>query len=305
MSNSLLEQAPPDESPISRGSKKRKWQRIVMFLFVALLSTYVTFAPGVMPLYSAMLFHPFAYPRGHYDQENIDSITRQEVYFAGPHGTRLNGWFFHVPGATKTILFHHGQGGNLTHCLTWARKFVRDGASFFIYDYEGYGLSDGVPTRPGIVEDGESALRYLTGTCQIPEENIVDCGFSLGTGVASALASHHNFAGVILIAPYTTLKQAALDLMPLLAIYPQPFWPESKLGSLDYVAGKHPPLLIIHGDCDTKINVLHSELLFKHASPAKTFIRVSNYGHDTLNKAELQPQIKAYLQSLEKDSATR
>ncbi|HEY9730371.1 MAG TPA: alpha/beta hydrolase [Drouetiella sp.] len=300
MSNSLLEEAPPDESPVALGSGKRKWKRIIMFLVAGCLAIYVTFAPGVMPLYSTVLFNPFSYPRGHYDQVSINAITRQQVYFAGPHGTRLNGWFFHVPGATKTILFHHGQGGNLTHCLGWARKFIADGASFFIYDYEGYGLSNGVPTRSGIIEDGEAAFKYLTESRHVPAANIVDCGFSLGTGVASALAADHDFAGVILIAPYTTLKQAALDLMPMLAVYPPPFWPETKLGSWDYVAGKHPPLLIIHGDRDAKINVLHSDLLFKHATATKTFVRVSNYGHGDLHKAEMQSQIREYLQSLEK-----
>lgn len=305
LSNSLLDHAPPEETPIALGSSNRKWKRIVMFVFMAVVSVYFTCAPSVMPLYSTMLFNPFKYPRGHYDEETIGPIKREEVFFAGPHGTRLHGWFFRVPGATKTVLFHHGQGGNLTHCLTWARKFVRDGASFFIYDFEGYGLSEGSPSRSGIVDDGEAAYAYLTGVRHIPSESIIDCGFSLGTGVASALATEHKFAGIILIAPYTTLKQAALDMLPFLNMYPPVLWPETRLGSWDMVAGAHPPLLIIHGERDNKINVLHSDLLYKHARAPKAFIRVSDHGHDDLHKAEMQADIKHFLDSIEASTATR
>jgi fermentation-respiration switch protein FrsA (DUF1100 family) len=287
-----------EQTPVILGSKKRRWKRITMFSVVACASVYITLAPAVMPLYSTMIFNPFKYPRGHYDQEEIGAVRREEVFFAGPNGTKLNGWYFQVPGATKTILFHHGQGGNLTHCLGWAKKFVRAGASFFIYDFEGYGRSDGTPTRSGIVDDGQAAYEYLTKVRQVPTESIVDCGFSLGTGVASALAAEHKFAGVILIAPYITLKQAALDMIPFLQIYPPPLWPESKLGSWDYVGSAHPPLLIIHGDRDKRISVAHSDLLFKHATDPKTFIRVANHGHDDLHKAEMQAGIVSFLRSL-------
>ncbi len=286
------------DSPVALGSKKRTWKRVIMFSVIAVASVYITLAPAVMPLYSTMLFHPFKYPLGHYDQEELCGIRRQEVYFAGPHGTKLSGWFFQVPGATKTVLFHHGQGGNLTHCLTWGRKFVQAGASFFIYDFEGYGRSEGTPTRSGIVEDGVAAYEYLTNVRKIPTENIVDCGFSLGSGVASSLATSHKFAGVILIAPYITLKRAALDIIPFLQAYPPPLWPESQLGSWDYVAGNHPPLLLIHGARDNKISVLHSDELFKHATDSKTFVRVADRGHDDLHKAEMQPAIVTFLQSL-------
>lgn len=299
MSNSrLLDETPLDETPVALGSKKRKLKRIVMFCVVACIAVYVTLAPAVMPLYSTMLFNPFKYPRGHYDQQTIGAITREEVFFDGPRGTKLSGWYFKVPGATKTILFHHGQGGNLTHCLTWARKFVRAGASFFIYDFEGYGRSDGTPTRSGIVDDGEAAYKYLTEVQKVPTETIVDCGFSLGSGVASALASEHKFCGVILIAPYITLKQAALDMIPALQIYPPVLWPETKLGSLSYVEGPHPPLLIIHGERDSKISIVHSDLLYKQATLPKTFIRIADHGHDDLHKAEIQPGIVSFLQSL-------
>lgn len=269
-----------------------------MFVLVALSSTYITFAPAVMPLYSTLIFHPFIYPHGHYDEDTIDGIRREEVTFAGPHGTKLNGWYFKVPGAKKTILFHHGQGGNLTHCLHWARKFVRTGVSFFIYDYEGYGKSTGTPTRDGIVDDAESAYNFVVQDLKVPPESVVDCGFSLGTGVASAIAAKHYFAGVILLAPYMTLKQAALDMMPFLNAYPPVLWPQSNLGSWEYVASPHPPLLIIHGVKDNRIAVLHSDLLFKRATDPKTYIKVPEAGHDSLSRADLQDGINKFLQSL-------
>ena len=134
-----------------------------------------------------MLFHPWKYTH------DLPGETFEEVYFQNSKKQTLHGVYFpyekinpqHPP--VGTILYAHGNGENVSQLLDWAEQMRRDfRCNVLIFDYAGYGKSEGKPTDPGVLNDGLAALRYLTEQKQVPVEQIIVFGFSLGgwAGVA-------------------------------------------------------------------------------------------------------------------------
>src|SRR5262249_24453256 len=146
------------------------------------------------------------------------------------------------------------------------------GSSVLIYDYRGFGRSEGVPTVEGVCDDAMSAYNFLTKNEGLHSDEIVIYGESLGVGVSTYLASLRPCAGLILQSGFVSLYRIARAVMPLVAIYPEALFPDQGLNSLALLKGKHPPLLIIHGAHDGVVPFRHAEDLYAAASEPKKFL---------------------------------
>src|SRR5262249_48786053 len=134
---------------------------------------------------------------------NDYGVAYEDVYFTTDDGVKLNGWLILNPGTKKTLLWFHGNGGNISH-RTHSAQLLRDklAVNIFMIDYRGYGRSEGSPSEAGTYEDATAALRYLRSRNDIDPRRIVFFGQSLGSAVAADLAGREECLAVILEAPF-------------------------------------------------------------------------------------------------------
>jgi fermentation-respiration switch protein FrsA (DUF1100 family) len=131
----------------------------------------------------------------------------EDVTFSSLDGVKLNGWYIPASSARGTLLFFHGNAGNISHRLDSISIFQDLGFSVFIFDYRGYGKSEGCPSISGVTRDALAAWTYLTVTREIPPDNIVVFGRSLGGAVAMQLMRYVRPQALILESTFPSLSE--------------------------------------------------------------------------------------------------
>lgn len=243
---------PASESGKPRVGKSSKFMKLGFFGICAFMAmAYLLCSPLVSKnLYYSLLFYAAPYPYGNYDDNVVDGIKAKDVFFKTANNHTLHGWYFKKPGAKTLLLMSHGNGGNISILQWYVDVAMRADASIFIYDYEGYGRSEGDSSIEALNRDSEAAYDYMTESEQWKANQIINLGLSLGTGVASELNATRKCAGTILIAPFTNIRRIGAQVLPFLALYPDFLWAEHDLGSRSFISSKHHPVLILHGEED-------------------------------------------------------
>jgi fermentation-respiration switch protein FrsA (DUF1100 family) len=274
---------------------------IVLILLVLVVTLYLVCAPRFNTfLYRPLLFHPWRLA----DEPvapPLCGIAGENVYFPSANGKLLNGWFYNNPNAKYTILFSHGNGGNVSVRTDLVQLLLQSGASVLIYDYEGYGESVGLPSVEGICQDGVGAYKFLTNIRAVPANTIVFYGESLGAGVSAYLTTKFECKALILQSGFASLKRIACEIFPLLQIYPDWLYPAPSLDTASILANKHPPLLVLHGAKDILIPYAHAQFLFDHAVGPKKLVALPETGHANIFSSAPQAytaEIKSFLTSL-------
>jgi fermentation-respiration switch protein FrsA (DUF1100 family) len=200
----------------------------------------------------------------------------EDVYFSTADGVKLNGWF--VPGSERvTLLWCHGNAGNISYRLD-NLKLLHDrlALNVFIFDYGGYGRSQGKPSEVGTYHDAESALAYLHSRQDIDQDAVVIFGRSLGGAIAVDLASKHQCLGFILESTFSSMvgwmsrsfPDVPLDRLPL------------KYDSLAKIKRVVAPLLTLHGDRDEVVPFQSGRDLYEAANEPKEFYTIKGAGHN-------------------------
>ena len=226
------------------------------------------------------VFFPTAEVR--YTPEDV-GLDYEDVFFATSDGVRLHGWY--VPGGSgTTLLWFHGNGGNIGHRVDeLALVQARLGANVFIFDYRGYGNSEGSPSERGIYRDARAALAYLQTRPELDPEQIVYFGRSLGAAVAIDLAGDQPPAGLVLVAPFASLGDMARIAYPFL---PLKWLLGNRYNSVARISQLHQPVLILHGDQDEIVPLSQGEKLHQAANSPKRFQVLPGAGHnDTYSAA--------------------
>jgi hypothetical protein len=252
-----------------------------MFFLLA-AGTYCYFCPRLnYAIYEPALFHP-AIDSELKEMTPVDvdgGAVAESVTFASASGKTIRGWFYVKPKAKFTILFSHGNGGNISYRTDIVELLNKAGPSVLIYDYEGYGASDGKPSLSGICEDGLGAYKFLIETKKVKPEQIILYGESLGAAVTTYLAERVVCRAIILQSGFASLRRIATERYPILSIYPESFFPEPTLNNLEILSNAHPPLLIIHGRKDTVVPCTHADSLYQHALDPKKIVVFPESGH--------------------------
>lgn len=230
-------------------------------------------------LYRWLIFHPYPFEPGMDSPPPVENAEVDEVFVQLKSGKKLHCWYYRVANATKTILFNHGNAGNLSSRNSILNLLTQTGASVFIYDYEGFGKSEGSPTIDGICENGLAVYDFLVNIEGIAPQNLVVYGESLGTGVAMYLADMKPVAGVILQSGFSSLKTIAQEAYPGLRAFPAFLFPVQQLDTLSLAKKPHPPLLIVHGMKDGVVPYSHAERLYKEAVEPKFLLTLPDSGH--------------------------
>ncbi len=208
-------------------------------------------------------------------------LEYEDVFFEASDGVRLHGWF--VPGESDvTLLWFHGNAGNIgNRARNIALLHERVGVKIFIFDYRGYGRSEGGVTERGTYLDAEAALAYLRSREDVNADRFALFGRSLGAAVAVEIAARHQFHAVILETPFTSIADMAKRLYPVLsAIFPVGAVVKSKYDALSRIKDVHAPLLVLHGDADDIVPLDIGRRLYDAANEPKRFYTIEGAGHN-------------------------
>lgn len=227
-------------------------------------------------LQERLLFHP---TRNIVASPADVDLSFEDVQFSTSDGESLHGWWVPHIEAFATILFFHGNTGNISGRIDIIEKLHGMGVNVFIFDYRGYGLSTGAPSEEGIYKDTEAAFQYLVKERKIPASDIVIHGRSLGGGPAAWLGERVRAAALILEATFTSIPDAGSHHYPFL---PVRLLANIEFDNLARVARCRCPVLIIHSPQDDVIPFAQAERLFAAAKDPKVFLELSgahNEGH--------------------------
>ena len=201
----------------------------------------------------------------------------EEVFFETPDHTWLHGWYFPGDASEPVVLFCHGNAGNVSHRLDNVRRLLDHNLTVFLFDYRGYGKSEGNPSEKGIYTDGLAACDYLLKQKHVPPEKLVLFGRSLGGAVTTEIALKRNVRSLILESAFTSTRDMARTI-PLFMLF-SPLIPRH-FNNLKKIARITVPKLIIHGTRDEIVPFSLGEKLFKSASPPKYFFPIEGAGHN-------------------------
>lgn len=205
-------------------------------------------------------------------------LAYQDIYFTTADNVRLNGWFIPHPQASVTMIWFHGNAGNIADRVDNIKLLHdRTGINIFIFDYRGYGRSPGSSSETTTYLDGEAAMHFVRAQLQVESKNLVIFGRSLGAAVAAEMASRHDSRAVILESPFVSIKEMAKVVLPAVPIGRLL---SAKFDVIEKVGKITAPMLVLHGDQDEIIPFEHGQNVFAAAHEPKQFYPIKGAGHN-------------------------
>lgn len=240
----------------------------IFWVLVSIAAGYLILVLLMYVMQSSFIYHP---------QSNLFStpsnigLQYEDVTFRTEDQLTLHGWF--VPGNTSelTVLFFHGNAGNISGRMETIQLLNRLGLNVFIFDYRGYGQSEGRPTERGTYRDATAAWNYLQSDRGIPGSDIVIMGRSLGGSVAAWLAARQDPAALIMESTFTSAADLGADIYPWL---PVRWIIKYDYNTLENVKKIEEPIFMAHSHNDQIIPFNHSQKLFEAANQPKMFVEL-------------------------------
>jgi uncharacterized protein len=204
-------------------------------------------------------------------------LAHEDVWLTTEDGVRIHGWYLPVPRARWVTLVSHGNAGNISHRLDRALLLQqRLRSSVFLYDYRGYGASEGSPDEAGTYRDARAAYRYLVEEKRVKTGELVLFGESLGSAVSLELALTHPAAALVLEAPFTSVR----DMARTTILAPLAPFVRTRYDSLARIPRLRMPLLVVQGDRDEIVPPAQGRRLFDAAPEPKRYFAIPGAGHN-------------------------
>jgi fermentation-respiration switch protein FrsA (DUF1100 family) len=223
----------------------------------------------------------------------------EEVVFATEDGLRLQGWF--VPCRQSpprfTLVVFNGNAGNRAYRAPLAHAFRQRGVAVLLFDYRGYGGSEGQPSEEGLARDARAARAYTEARADVDRARVAYFGESLGAAVALGLAKEHPPAVLVLRSPFTSLADVGRHHYPFL---PVSWLLRDRYGSLDRIRHVSCPLLVIAGERDSVVPPAQSRALYDAAREPKQFVSVAGTDHNDADLVAGPAVVEATLTALER-----
>jgi fermentation-respiration switch protein FrsA (DUF1100 family) len=249
---------------------------VAKWTVILLVAVYLA---GLIVLYVRQREMLFPIPTAERTAPDAVGISEAEEHvLTTSDGEKIIVW--HVPArpGRPVILYFPGNGDFLAGRVDRFKAMTADGTGLVALSYRGYAGSSGAPSEEGLLRDAAAA--YAFTTARYEAERIVAWGFSLGTGVAVAVASEHRVGKLILEAPYTSTADVAASsfwFVPVRLLMRDPFHSDQRIARVTV------PLLVMHGTIDLAISIVFGERLFALAHEPKQFVRFAGGGHDNLD----------------------
>ncbi len=275
------------KTPSLSGQKSSNWIRIIALVLVL----YVVALAGVYTFQRDLLYFPgqgYASPEvSHAPQALKELAIRTE------DGLDLKGWYAPATSKPLTLVFFHGNGDSLRTAAFIAEPYIKAGYGFLLVEYRGYSGMPGSPTETGLYADARASLNALI-TSGVREEDVVLFGHSLGTGVATQMASEFHVRGLILLAPYLSIPKMAQIRFP---IFPAEYLVKDRFENFRKILTLHTPLLISNGGKDAVVPSSQGAQLFALANEPKQYFFVLDGGHNDLFESEFLDVSLKWLQA--------
>ena len=240
-----------------------------IWIIIAIAGAFIIFAGFLFIFQSRLIYYP---ERVLLTDPGSIGLYFENISFETSDGVELSGWFIPSDSARGVILFCHGNAGNISHRLESIQIFHQLGLDVFIFDYQGYGQSEGKPTEQGTYKDAEAAWHYLVEERQMDPRGVIVFGRSLGGAVASWLAQSHTPGALVLESTFTSVPDVAVALYPYL---PVRLLLRFRYDTAEYLGRVDCPVLIIHSRNDEIMPFSHGRRLFEIASEPKRFVEIS------------------------------
>ncbi len=228
-------------------------------------------------------------------------LSYKSVSFKAPDGVKLSGWFIPADSPRGVVIFCHGNAGNISHRLETIEIFHRLRLSTFIFDYRGYGASEGTPSEEGSYLDVKGAWNYMIEHEGLAPSDIILFGRSLGGAVAAWLAGQHLPKALIIESTFTSAPDLAGELYFYL---PVKLLCRYKYNALAAIREIQCPVLIVHSQEDEIVPFRHGRKLFDAANEPRVFLEISgshNDGFITSSNVYLNG-LKAFLDQVDRNT---
>lgn len=202
----------------------------------------------------------------------------EELTLTTTNGAQIVCWY--IPASTPTqltILFCHGNGGDMGNCIDSISTFHNMGLNILIFDYQGYGKSSGHPTEANTYIDADAAWKYLINEKHLIPDDIIVFGRSLGGAIAAWIAEHHSPRCLVMESAFSSAPDMAAKMFPFL---PARLICKFKYNNIARVRNIQCPILIAHSRSDTTIPFTHGQRLFEAANPPKQFVELHGDHND-------------------------
>jgi len=205
-------------------------------------------------------------------------LNVEDVWLTASDGVKLHAWWIPDNKARFTFLAFHGNASNVANRAPTYEFLHGTHVNVFALEYRGYGRSEGKPSEVGVYRDAEAAYEYLVNSKGIDRKAIISYGQSLGTAVATHLATHRQVAGVVLEAPFPSASRVAhkvfwfLPGVSLLA--------RGQFDTQTWLKEIRAPILIVHCNQDPVIPFQFGQEVYAAALPPKNFLQINGYCHE-------------------------
>lgn len=222
-------------------------------------------------------------------QHGLADFTSHSV--TASDGTKLQLWSHPAMQGYPTILYFHGNGGNLSHRAHYFRKLADAGFGVIGLDYRGYGASEGEPSEEGFYEDARAAVAYAKKTQGLRDGELIIYGESIGSGVATQMASEMQAGALVLHAPFDSLPSAAqvhYGFLPVSLLIKDRYNSAAKMEKV------RMPVLFFHGEQDVIVPISLGKALFAKALEPKEAEYFPDAGHNDMDTTMLTARLIAF-----------
>ena len=238
-----------------------------------------------------LLYHP---SENNYLNDKIN-FNYKEIFIETSENIKLKSWFIEKDlEKFKTILFFHGNAGNLFNRVYKLNELNKLDLNILIISWRGFSGNEGRPTEKNLYHDAEEAVKWLKEQ-GLDNKNIILYGESLGTGIATELASKNNFGGIILESPFTSMVDTAKIYYPYL---PVNLLLKDKYDSKSKISDIKTPILIMHGKMDNIVPQKMSLELFEKANNPKFSYFPESDDHMMEYNKQLMNKIKLFISKI-------
>lgn len=270
--------------------------RSFMSVLATLFGIYLVLM-GLMYLFqNKLLFMPSS---GMVQTPESLGIEAEDFWVDTDDGVRIHGWYFPNETAEFVIVLSHGNAGNISYRLDIAQSLLKSGAAVLMYDYRGYGQSEGSPSEEGLYSDIDAMIQGLMNEKGYAENRIVMYGRSLGGAVAAQAAAQYNLGGLVLDSAFKNLRAMVRDVYPFVP---------AKLAKYEFPTARYIqqqrnyPVMIMHSPDDEIVGFHHGEYLYHSLDEPKRFVELRG-GHNNnffLSKDVIEEKWMWYLEEIAK-----
>jgi len=279
---SVVDPARPFIAP-KRRRRLRRWlyAAVLAYLGVLILLLALERRFIFVPSTAALSWHEKPDPR--FEDVTLHAAT----------GEVIHAWWLPQPGATGVLHYSHGNAGNLSHrapgILRWAQEL---NVSVLIYDYPGYGRSEGRANEENCYAAAEAAYQWLTDVQKVEPKQVLLLGASLGASMAVEMARQHDHRALILIKPFSSIPDMAQARFPWL---PARYFVRHKFDNVAKIRDCHRPVFVVHGTTDTVIPYRLGKRLYEAANEPKEFVTLDGHDHNTSLPGDFFERLRAFL----------